>query len=84
MAIRDLLPQFDTVVNGGDADREGQLLVDEILNFYHYKGKRLRIFITAKDDKLMRRAFDSITDDKSIIRYIRLVCFEHAVTGRSG
>ena len=37
LAIRDLLPQFDTVVNGGDADREGQLLVDEILNFYHYK-----------------------------------------------
>ena len=35
LAIRDLLPQFDTVVNGGDADREGQLLVDENLNFYH-------------------------------------------------
>lgn len=64
LAIRDLLPQFDTVVNGGDADREGQLLVDEILNFYHYKGKRLRIFITAKDDTSMRRAFDSITDDE--------------------
>lgn len=64
LAIRDLLPQFDTVVNGGDADQEGQLLVDEILNFYHYKGKRLRIFITAKDDTSMRRAFDSITDDE--------------------
>ena len=33
LAIRDLLPQFDTVVNGGDADREGQLLVDENFEF---------------------------------------------------
>ena len=63
-AIGALLKEYSVVVNGGDADREGQLLVDEILNYYNYKGKRLRIFITAKDDTSMKRAFDSIDDDE--------------------
>lgn len=62
-AIGELLKQFPTVVNGGDADREGQLLVDEILNYFDYQGERLRIFITAKDDVSMKRAFSNIQED---------------------
>ena len=29
----------DVVVNGGDQDREGQLLIDEILEYVRYKGE---------------------------------------------
>lgn len=62
-AIGKLLKENDTVVNGGDADREGQLLVDEILQYFNYKGHVLRIFINAKDDVSLRRAFNSIQEN---------------------
>ena len=38
-AIRDLLKDATEVVNAGDADREGQLLVDEVLLYLGWKGK---------------------------------------------
>lgn len=43
--IKDLLAQADTVINAGDPDDEGQLLVDEILDFYHFHGEELRVYI---------------------------------------
>lgn len=63
-AIGELLKKFKTVVNGGDADREGQLLIDEVLKYFNYKGEVLRIFITAKDAVSMKRAFENIQDNK--------------------
>lgn len=44
--IRQLLAAADTVVHAGDADREGQLLIDELLEFFDYKGEVLRLWIT--------------------------------------
>lgn len=63
-AIGGLLKKFDTVINGGDADREGQLLIDEVLKYFKYKGKVLRIFITAKDAVSMKRSFENIQDNE--------------------
>ena len=60
LAIQKMLKTTDIVVNGGDPDREGQLLVDEVLEFVGYKGKVTRILINAKDDASMKRAFESI------------------------
>ena len=59
-AIRKMLKDTDLVVNGGDPDREGQLLIDEILEYVGYRGKVARILINAKDDASMKRAFDTI------------------------
>ena len=59
-AINKMLKNTDIVVHGGDPDREGQLLVDEVLEFVGYKGKVTRILINAKDDASMKRAFESI------------------------
>lgn len=59
-AIKKMLKDADIVVNGGDPDREGQLLVDEILVFTGYNGRVNRILINAKDDASMKRAFDTI------------------------
>ena len=58
--IKDVVKKADVVVNGGDPDREGQLLVDEILEYVGYKGKVERILINAKDNDSLRRAFESI------------------------
>lgn len=44
--IKKYLDRADVVVNAGDADREGQLLIDEILDYYNYQGKVFRLLIT--------------------------------------
>ena len=41
--IREWLKTADTVIHAGDPDQEGQLLVDEVLRKYNYRGKVLRI-----------------------------------------
>lgn len=62
--IKKLLMETDVVVHAGDPDREGQLLIDEILNYLQFKGNVRRILINAKDDKSLKRAFAQITDNK--------------------
>ena len=62
--IRTVLKKADVVVNGGDPDREGQLLIDEILEYVGYKGDVRRILINAKDSDSMKRAFDNIVPNE--------------------
>lgn len=62
-AIKELLSRADVVIHGGDPDREGQVLVDEIIDHVGYKGKVTRILINAKDDESMKRAFDGIVSN---------------------
>ncbi|MGE1063593.1 DNA topoisomerase 3 [Megasphaera paucivorans] len=62
--IKKLLMEADIVVHAGDPDREGQLLIDEILHYLQFKGKVQRILINAKDDESLKRAFAQITDNK--------------------
>ncbi|MGL5271558.1 MAG: DNA topoisomerase 3 [Selenomonadaceae bacterium] len=62
--IKKILMETDVVVHAGDPDREGQLLVDEILNYLNFKGTVRRILINAKDDESLKRAFAQITDNK--------------------
>ena len=54
--IGRLLKSAETVVNAGDADREGQLLIDEILQYFKYKGKVLRILVTDMNTGAIRKA----------------------------
>lgn len=54
--IGRLLKTADTVVNAGDADREGQLLIDEILQYFKYKGNVLRILVTDMNSGAIRKA----------------------------
>lgn len=43
--IRDLLKKAEQAVNAGDPDREGQLLVDEVLEYFDYRGPVQRIWL---------------------------------------
>lgn len=61
--IRSLLKGADEVIHAGDPDREGQLLIDEILYFAGYKGKVKRLLLNAKDDTSLKRAFENIQDN---------------------
>ncbi len=61
--IKELLKKADTVIHAGDPDREGQLLIDEILQYLKFSGKVERILINAKDDTSLKRALDNIEDN---------------------
>ena len=64
--IRDLLKTADEVVNAGDADREGQLLVDEVLLFLSWKGKTSRLWLSSLDDASVRKALSGIKDNAAL------------------
>lgn len=44
--IGALLERSDCAVNAGDADREGQLLIDEILRYFKYQKPVMRLLVT--------------------------------------
>lgn len=61
--IGELLRQADSVVNAGDPDREGQLLVDEVLEHFRYRGPVARIWLPSLDDRSVQIALGKITDN---------------------
>jgi len=61
--VESLLKTADIVVHAGDPDREGQLLIEEILRYCNYRGRVMRLLINAKDDVSMKRAFASIENN---------------------
>ena len=62
--IKKLLDEADIIVNGGDPDREGQLLVDELLEFLGNKKPVQRILLNALDDKSVKEALANLRDNK--------------------
>ena len=61
--IGDLLRQADSVVNAGDPDREGQLLVDEVLEHFNFQKPVSRIWLASLDTRSVRKALDGIRDN---------------------
>lgn len=62
--IKSLVATASEVVNAGDPDREGQLLVDEVLEYVEYKGKVTRYWQSAMDSVSVKRALNSIVDNR--------------------
>lgn len=62
--IGQLLKSVDTVINAGDPDREGQLLIDEILEHFHYRGKVLRVWLKALDKENVQKAFAALESNE--------------------
>ena len=61
--IVNLINQADEVVNAGDPDDEGQLLVDEILEYAECKLPTKRILINDNNTKVVRKALDNLQDN---------------------
>lgn len=61
--IKELLKQADEIVHAGDPDREGQLLVDELLE--HLKNKRpvKRLLLNALDETSINRALKDLKNN---------------------
>ena len=54
--VKQLISQADEIVHAGDPDREGQLLVDEVLEYVGCKKPVQRILLNALDEKSIREA----------------------------
>jgi DNA topoisomerase-3 len=61
--IKGLDANIDIIVNVGDADREGELLIGEILDYCGWKGKTLRLRLNDINPEAIRKALDDIKDN---------------------
>ena len=68
--ISQLMQKATTIVNAGDPDREGQLLIDEMLDYLGNTKPVQRILLNALDEKSMRYALDHLEDNKKF-RHLR-------------
>jgi DNA topoisomerase III len=68
-AIREALRTAKRVWLATDCDREGQLIGQEILEHYKYRGEVMRVLFTAQDSQTIRAAFETA---KPNVDYARL------------
>jgi DNA topoisomerase-3 len=61
--IKGLLKDCDEVVHAGDPDREGQLLVDEVLEHLGNRKPVRRIWLAALDEASVRKALADLRDN---------------------
>ena len=54
--VRGLIEQADEIVHAGDPDREGQLLIDEVLDYVGNTKPVKRILLNALDEKSIKEA----------------------------
>ena len=67
--LAGLLKRAKEVVHAGDADREGQLLVEEVLVEAGWRGKTQRLWLSALDDESVKLAWAKV---KSNEQYLKL------------
>ena len=62
--ISGLIKKAEIIVNAGDPDREGQLLIDEMLDYLGNTKPVERILLNALDEKSMRYALEHMHDNR--------------------
>ena len=63
--ISNLLKKTTEVVIATDADREGEVIAREILDYCHYKGKISRFWTSGLDEKSVKAALGKIKPDSA-------------------
>jgi len=58
--IKAGLKEASRVINAGDPDREGQLIVDELLDYFSWGGKVDRLWLTDLTDKTVSKALGNM------------------------
>lgn len=62
--IEKLIGEAQEIVHAGDPDREGQLLIDEILDYLHNEKPVQRILLNALDEKSIKKAIASLRENR--------------------
>lgn len=63
--VKGLLAKAETIVHAGDPDREGQLLVDEVLEYIGIKAPVKRLLLNALDAKSVKAALHDLRDNEN-------------------
>lgn len=58
--IKKLINECDEIINAGDIDEEGQLLIDEIIEYCGFKGKVKRIQTSAFNEDYLKKALKNL------------------------
>jgi DNA topoisomerase-3 len=70
-ALRKLVKQASSIINAGDPDREGQLLVDEVIAYLGVKGDKLnqvkRLLISDLNPQAVTRALGQLRSNRDFI-----------------
>ncbi|WP_264947704.1 DNA topoisomerase, partial [Streptococcus equi] len=67
--IAHLLPQAECVIHAGDPDEEGQLIIDELLDYLGYDGAVWRVYVNDNIEKNIVKAFNQLIDNRSCRGY---------------
>lgn len=62
--LRRLVKQADSIIHAGDPDREGQLLVQETLEYLGWKGPTQRLLINDMNPTAIRKAIGQLRDNR--------------------
>jgi len=65
--IGELLRQADSVIHAGDPDREGQLLVDWVLQHHHNRKPVQRLWLAAQDSASITKAFRQLKSNQDYL-----------------
>lgn len=65
--IRDLIDRAEVIVHAGDPDREGQLLIDEVLDYVGNQKPVKRILLNALDEKSVKKAINDLRDNSEFL-----------------
>lgn len=65
--IGSLLKKATLVINAGDAAREGQLIVDEVLEHFGYKGPVKRLWLHELNTPAIKKALAGMKDNKDYL-----------------
>tara|TARA_R110001583_G_scaffold1152_13_gene9579 strand:+ start:1877 stop:3823 length:1947 start_codon:yes stop_codon:yes gene_type:complete len=70
-ALRTLVKQADTIIHAGDPDREGQLLVDEVIDYFKVskvkKAKIKRLLISDLNLPAVKRSLNSLKNNQDFM-----------------
>lgn len=62
--IHELMKHSECVINAGDPDDEGQLLIDEIIEYFNYDKPVYRVFVNDNIAENIRREFADLKDNR--------------------
>lgn len=64
--IEGFIKKADLIIHAGDPDDEGQLLIDEILDYFGYKGKVLRLSTNDLTPAVIQKAYKNMVDNRTM------------------
>ena len=65
--VKGLIARADEIIHAGDPDREGQLLIDEVLDYVGNTKPVKRILLNALDEKSIKKANASLRDNMEFV-----------------